>query len=130
MHLFKSIFGQSKKASNEAPPPKKFNTAIIYSCIAFFVIAVIFVSFTYNGKWQAGLIAGIELVKNRETKEPYSGEEKVGMKICLEARKRGLITRPLDNVLVVMPPLCINVSQLNKIMDILYESLEVVTETG
>ncbi|MHC4182750.1 MAG: hypothetical protein ACYSR0_05320 [Planctomycetota bacterium] len=56
MHLFKAIFGQSKKASNEAPPPKKFNTAIIYSCIAFFVIAVVFVSFTYNGKWQAGLI--------------------------------------------------------------------------
>jgi adenosylmethionine-8-amino-7-oxononanoate aminotransferase len=79
---------------------------------------------------QCGLIAGLELVKNRETKEPYSWEEKIGMKVCLEARKRGLITRPLDNVLVIMPPLCINISQLNKMMDILYESLEVVTETG
>jgi len=77
---------------------------------------------------QCGLIAGIELVKNRETREPYSWEEKIGMKVCLEARQRGLITRPLDNVLVVMPPLCITISQLNKMMDILYESLEVVTE--
>ncbi len=57
MHLFKAIFGQSKKkASDSAPPHNKFNTAIIYACIAFFIIAVIFVSFTYNGKWQAGLI--------------------------------------------------------------------------
>ena len=79
---------------------------------------------------QCGLIADIELVKNRETKEPYSWEEKIGMKVCLEARQRGLITRPLNNVLVIMPPLCINISQLNKMMDILYESLNVVTETG
>ncbi len=78
---------------------------------------------------QCGLIAGIELVKNRETREPYSWEEKIGMRVCLEARQRGLITRPLDNVLVIMPPLCINISQLNKMMDILYESLEIVTET-
>jgi hypothetical protein len=56
MHLFKAIFGQSKKASDSSPRRRRFNKAIIYTCIAFFVIAVIFVSFTYNGKWQAGLI--------------------------------------------------------------------------
>ncbi len=77
---------------------------------------------------QCGLIAGIELVKNRETREPYSWEEKIGIKVCLEARKRGLIVRPLNHVLVIMPPLSINISQLNNVMDILYESLGVVTE--
>ena len=79
---------------------------------------------------QCGLIAGVELVKNRETKEPYSWEEKIGIKVCLETRKRGLIIRPLNNVLVIMPPLSIDISQLNNVMDILYESLEVVTETN
>ncbi len=79
---------------------------------------------------QCGLIVGIELVKNRKTKEPYSWEEKIGIEICLEARKRGLITRPLNNVLVIMPPLSISIAQLNNMMDILYESLEVVTETN
>ncbi len=79
---------------------------------------------------QCGLIAGIELVKNRETKEPYSWEEKIGIKVCLEARKRGLIIRPLNNVLVIMPPLSISISQLNNVMDISYESLEVVTQPG
>jgi hypothetical protein len=57
MHLFKAIFGQSKKKANDPTSSHgRFNRIIIYSCIAFFVIAVIFVSFTYNGKWQAGLI--------------------------------------------------------------------------
>lgn len=77
---------------------------------------------------QSGLVAGIELVRNKETKEPYSWEEKIGVKVCLEARQRGLISRPLDNVIVIMPPLSINTSQLNRMMDIIYESIETITE--
>ena len=57
MHLFKAIFGQSKKKTdNSTSSHGRFNRIMIYTCIAFFVIAVVFVSFTYNGKWQAGLI--------------------------------------------------------------------------
>jgi len=58
MHLFKTLFGQSKKETddNSTPSQGRFDRIIIYTCIALFVIAVIFVSFTYNGKWQAGLI--------------------------------------------------------------------------
>jgi hypothetical protein len=44
------------KADNSIPSHGKFERAIVYTCIAFFVIAMIFVSFTYSGKWQAGLI--------------------------------------------------------------------------
>ncbi len=76
---------------------------------------------------QCGLIAGIELVKNRETKEPYSWEEKIGIRVSYEARQRGLITRPLSNVMVVMPPLSIKISELNNMMEILYESIECIT---
>ena len=54
MHLFKAIFGQSK--NNPASSQGRFSRIILYTCIAFFVIAAIFVSFTYNGRWQAGLI--------------------------------------------------------------------------
>ena len=57
MSLFKTLFGQSKtKTDNSIPSQGRFNRIIIYTCIALFVIAVIFVSFTYYGKWQAGLI--------------------------------------------------------------------------
>ncbi len=77
---------------------------------------------------QFGLIAGIELVKNKQTKEPHSCDEKIGTKVCLEARQRGLIIRPLNNVIVIMPPLSININQLNKMMDIIYKSIELVTD--
>jgi len=76
---------------------------------------------------QCGLIAGVELVKNRETKEPYSWEEKIGIRVSYEARQHGLITRPLSNVMVVMPPLSIKISELNNMMEILYESIECIT---
>ncbi len=57
MNLFKSIFGHSKKKTDNATPSHgRFNRITIYTTITFFIIAVIFVSFTYNGKWQAGLI--------------------------------------------------------------------------
>lgn len=77
---------------------------------------------------QCGLIAGIELVKNKETKEPYSFDEKIGIRVCYEARQRGLITRPLNNVIVIMPPLNIDIEQLNRLIDIVYESIELVTK--
>jgi hypothetical protein len=57
MPLFKAIFGQTKnKSDNPTPSQGRFSRIILYSCIAFFIIAVIFVGFTYYGKWQAGLI--------------------------------------------------------------------------
>ncbi len=57
MPLFKTLFGQSKKKTdNSIPSQGRFDRIIIYTTITFFVIAVVFVSFTYYGKWQAGLI--------------------------------------------------------------------------
>jgi len=72
---------------------------------------------------QCGFIAGIELVKDRKTKKDYSMSEKVGIKVIQEARKRGLIIRPLGNVIVIMPPLCISEKDLNRMMGIIYSSL-------
>lgn len=57
MHLLKALFGQSKKKTgNSIPSQGRFNRIIIYTTTTFFIIAVVFVSFTYYGKWQAGLI--------------------------------------------------------------------------
>ncbi len=72
---------------------------------------------------QRGLIAGIELVKNRGTKAEYEPAEKVGIRVTRAARKRGLITRPLGNVIVIMPPLCISAEDLDRMLDILFESI-------
>ena len=76
---------------------------------------------------QKGLIAGIELVKNKKTKEPYQLEQRVGHKVCTEARKYGLIIRPLGNVIVIMPPLSIITAEIKKMTDIIYRCIESAT---
>ncbi len=77
---------------------------------------------------QCGLAAGIELVENKETGAPYPWEEQIGIRVCLEARKRGVFSRPLGNTIVIFPPLVISVSELDMLMSVLQESIRIVTE--
>jgi adenosylmethionine-8-amino-7-oxononanoate aminotransferase len=63
---------------------------------------------------QCGLIAGIEL--RREKGQPYPPLERIGAKVCLAARKHGLLTRPIGDTLVVMPPYCTTAGQLQKLV--------------
>jgi adenosylmethionine-8-amino-7-oxononanoate transaminase len=60
-----------------------------------------------------GMMGGIELVKNKKTNEPYPYEWKMGYRVCLEAKKLGVLIRPLGNVIVLMPPLAITKKDLN-----------------
>jgi adenosylmethionine-8-amino-7-oxononanoate aminotransferase len=76
---------------------------------------------------QCGLIAAIELVKDKSTKEPYPWEERIGIQVCLEARKHGLLIRPLGHIIVIMPPLSIKEHELNRLLNIMYESVKIVT---
>lgn len=75
---------------------------------------------------QCGLIAGIELVADRETKREFEWSEQVGARICREARRRGLLIRPIADVLIVMPPLAISEGQLTEMLDIMETSLRTV----
>ena len=78
---------------------------------------------------QKGFMVGIELVKDKETKGPYPLEEKIGLRVIQEARKRGLIIRPLGSVVVLMPPLSISMMELKKLINIVYGAIKTVTET-
>jgi adenosylmethionine-8-amino-7-oxononanoate transaminase len=66
-----------------------------------------------------GLIAGIELVKDKSSKEPYTWEEKIGWKVAYKAREEGVLIRPLGNVIVIMPPLSISIKNLNCLMNVI-----------
>jgi len=77
---------------------------------------------------QKGFMAGIELVLNRATKEPFPLEEKVGIRVIKEARKNGLVIRPLGDVIVLMPPLSIAKAELKKIAEITFDAVKKVTE--
>jgi adenosylmethionine-8-amino-7-oxononanoate transaminase len=69
-----------------------------------------------------GLMAGIELVRNPETKESYPAELRMGHRVTLEARKRGVIVRPLGDTLVLMPPLVISEKDLERLVEVVVES--------
>lgn len=75
---------------------------------------------------QCGLIAGIELVKDRQTREPYPATERIGHRVCLEARNQGALLRPLGDVIVIMPPLSITLRQLDRLVSIVWSAIEAV----
>ncbi|HSU52605.1 MAG TPA: aminotransferase class III-fold pyridoxal phosphate-dependent enzyme [Candidatus Dormibacteraeota bacterium] len=73
---------------------------------------------------QVGLIAGIELVRNWKTREPFELKEQAGIRVCQAMAHRGVLTRPIGNVIVLMPPYCTTRAQLRKIVTALREALE------
>jgi len=74
------------------------------------------------------MMGGIELVRDKETKAPYPWEERIGVKVCLEARKHGLFLRPLGNVIVIFPPLSISLEEMEILMDGIHSSIRSITE--
>lgn len=76
---------------------------------------------------QKGFMVGIELVKNKTTKEEYKWEEKIGIRVIKEARKSGIIMRPLGNVVVLMPPLSITPAELKFLLDVTYKLIKTIT---
>jgi|Deesub1362A_J573_1020465.scaffolds.fasta_scaffold08875_2 adenosylmethionine-8-amino-7-oxononanoate transaminase len=75
---------------------------------------------------QRGFMVGIELVKDKETKEPYPLKDKMGWRVCYRARDKGLLIRPLGNVVVLMPPLSISMDELEAMLRITEESIREV----
>ncbi len=74
-----------------------------------------------------GLMAGIELVQDKKTGQPYDWEEKTGWKVAYHARDNGVIIRPLGNILVIMPPLNISIENLDRMLQVLRDAIIAVT---
>jgi adenosylmethionine-8-amino-7-oxononanoate aminotransferase len=64
---------------------------------------------------QCGLIAGVELVADKEKKTPNAWQERRGWRVCESALREGVWVRPLGNVVVIMPPLAISLDELDRI---------------
>ena len=77
---------------------------------------------------QSGFMVGIELVADKANRDPFESRLRVGHQVIMEARKRGLIIRPLGDVIVFMPPLAMTMNELARLCDITYESIELVTK--
>jgi adenosylmethionine-8-amino-7-oxononanoate aminotransferase len=75
---------------------------------------------------QAGCVVGVELVKEWQTREPFALAERAGIRVCEALAKRGVLTRPIGNVIVLMPPYCTTKSQVRQMVGALSESIEEV----
>jgi adenosylmethionine-8-amino-7-oxononanoate aminotransferase len=72
---------------------------------------------------QVGLIAGIELVKDWRTRQPYPLRERAGIRVCERMAKRGVLTRPIGNVVVLMPPYCTTPYQTHRMVATLRDAI-------
>jgi adenosylmethionine-8-amino-7-oxononanoate aminotransferase len=77
---------------------------------------------------QCGLIAGIELVRDKQTNEPYPWTQKRAVRVCEHARTEGVWLRPLGDVVVIMPPLAISLDQLDRTLDAIHRGILAATE--
>jgi adenosylmethionine---8-amino-7-oxononanoate aminotransferase len=72
---------------------------------------------------QRGLMVGLELVADKATLEPFPPARRTGHRVIQAARQLGAILRPLGDVIVLMPPLCITPAELDTLCDITHEAI-------
>jgi adenosylmethionine-8-amino-7-oxononanoate aminotransferase len=72
---------------------------------------------------QQGLMVGIELVTDRGGRTPYPVAARIGQRVVRAARARGVIIRPLGNVIVLMPPLAISLEDLDRLVDVTRDAI-------
>lgn len=72
---------------------------------------------------QLGLMAGIELVAERNPMTAYDPSDRIGYQVCKKATGKSVWLRPLGDVVVLMPPPVISEEELDLLFDVLTESL-------
>jgi len=76
---------------------------------------------------QWGLMVGIELVRDRTTRDAYPPAARIGHQVIIKARQRGVMLRPLGNVIVLMPPLSITADEIVSLCDVTRDAIASVT---
>ena len=74
-----------------------------------------------------GLIAAVELVANKTTKQPFDPKATVGAYMQMRCREHGLITRPIGDSLAFCPPLIITEAEIDEMMVSFTKALEETT---
>ena len=72
---------------------------------------------------QTGTVVGVELVKNWKTKEAWDPKQRVGQRVCEAMALHGVLTRPIGDVIVLMPPYCCTPGQIRRMVRALHRSL-------
>lgn len=76
---------------------------------------------------QTGMIAAVEVVRDRERREPYDWRERRGLRIYRHALERGVLLRPVGNVVYFMPPYVITPDEIDHIVTVAREGIGLAT---
>jgi adenosylmethionine-8-amino-7-oxononanoate aminotransferase len=76
---------------------------------------------------QRGMILAIEMVRDRATREPYPWQERRGLRVYRHALTRGVLLRPLGNVIYFMPPYVITPDQIRFLAEVAAEGIDMAT---
>ena len=74
---------------------------------------------------QTGMIAALELVRDRASREPFDWRERRGLKVYRHALSRGVLLRPLGNVIYFLPPYCITPDEIELMVRVAAEGIEI-----
>lgn len=73
-----------------------------------------------------GIMVGIELARDRNTGESFAAELRVGQQVAVEARKHGIIIRPLGDTIVLMPAPAMTESDVRRLCRSTIQAIEAV----
>jgi adenosylmethionine-8-amino-7-oxononanoate transaminase len=73
---------------------------------------------------QCGMMAGIEIVEDKKAKRSFAYEKQIGAKLCAAMRNKGVMMRPLSDVIVLMPPVAIDMNTLKTLLDIVSDTIK------
>jgi adenosylmethionine-8-amino-7-oxononanoate aminotransferase len=73
---------------------------------------------------QVGSIVGVELVRHWRRREPFPWREQAGIRVCQAMARRGVLTRPIGNVIALLPPYCTTQNQVERIVNALHDAVE------
>ncbi|MGB4858688.1 MAG: adenosylmethionine--8-amino-7-oxononanoate transaminase [Dokdonella sp.] len=73
---------------------------------------------------QTGMIAALELVADKATRRPFDTTERRGLRVYRHGLERGVVLRPLGNIVYFMPPYCISEDEIDLMIDVAIEGIE------
>jgi adenosylmethionine-8-amino-7-oxononanoate aminotransferase len=76
---------------------------------------------------QRGMILAAELVRDKNTREPYPWQERRGLILYRHALSRGVLLRPIGNVVYFMPPYIVTPGQIDLMVEVAQEGIRLAT---
>lgn len=77
---------------------------------------------------QTGMIVAIEMIKNKANRIPFPWQERRGLKVYRHALTKGVLLRPLGNVVYCMPPYIITASEIDYLFQVVQEGIDLATQ--